>query len=1020
LFQVISFPAVFIIISTFSIILGFHVLHSIRKSGINRLFFLVALMLSIWAFGFAIATEAPSVERCLFWRRVAAFGWSTIFALIVHFTFWFTGIRWPLSRVWRYILLYLPAIICVYVFSLSNTMSVHQYRLVRFGNLWVNTQVNNGWDYFFYTYFVCYSGITFFLFIQKYRKSTGNDKQNSYFLLISFVLAITLGSLTDLINSSLRILNIPQMAPIAFLIPITAIYYSMGRHSLMKNPLDNDPEIILSEDLTHQIYKYLIVIPMIGSITFFVSEYLISGEPLSKVLAVSILLILLGLIGVFARHYKIGHRFIEPLFSILAIVSIPLIFSQHFLLKGGFFAWALPFIFIIFSLLFNNRNLLISTSITVFVATTALWIVLPEFDFHINISDYLLFIYFFGMGIWVAFFVHKTYLSRLRETVLKNKLQLLISDVSKRLLSIDLQNLDDYFEQVLSKIKHTYSCDLVILYLHLADDGMEPKNQLWYKENVDTPTLSVELSPQISEYLRMNPLEIGSSLIGGSLAVNSMEVLSQLRLRSLLSIPLNISGTFAGFLAVGKSEERIWNSSEFETLKILVNNLSDSIVKLASESKIEFLAYHDHLTQLPNRTLFTDRADQAIHLAERTGQQVGVVYLDLDSFKTVNDSLGHKIGDELICAIAHQLLDRLRKSDTVSRFGGDEFLLLLQNINHRNDFVKVLDDVMNIFTQPIVLQGQEIFITASAGIAQFPLDGVTTDALVKNADIAMYHAKEKGKNQYLFYSQGMKDEVQYKARLSNLLYRALDRQELMLMYQPQIDLFNDRIFGVEALLRWNQPEMGSISPTVFIPIAEKTGIINSIGEWVLLEACQQLKIWHDRGFPKIRVAVNISVNQLRNPLFVEQVKAILLKTGLEPKYLDLEITESVAIKEPTYIVNLLTKLKELGVGLSIDDFGTEYSSLSRLKHLPVDRIKLDRSFVQGIDLNEKDRAISNGIINLAKSLGLRVIAEGVETPEQLAYLQQQMCDEIQGFLFYRPLPVQDLERVLIKQSHAII
>ena len=317
---------------------------------------------------------------------------------------------------------------------------------------------------------------------------------------------------------------------------------------------------------------------------------------------------------------------------------------------------------------------------------------------------------------------------------------------------------------------------------------------------------------------------------------------------------------------------------------------------------------------------------------------------------------------------------------------------------------------MSIFAQPVLLQGQEIFMSASAGIALFPHDGDTTDALVKNADIAMYHAKEKGRNQYLFCSQDMKEEVQYQTRLSNHLYRAQDRNELMLMYQPQVDLQHNKVIGVEALLRWNQPEMGSISPAVFIPIAEKIGIINTIGEWVLLEACKQLKSWHDQGFPKIRVAVNISVNQLRNPSFVDQVETILQKTGLKPEYLELEITESVAIKEPTYIVNLLTKLKGLGVGLSIDDFGTEYSSLSRLKHLPVDRIKLDRSFVQGIDLYEKDRAISAGIINLAKSMGLRIIAEGVETPEQLAYLQKQMCDEIQGFLVLSPTALFKISR----------
>ena len=341
---------------------------------------------------------------------------------------------------------------------------------------------------------------------------------------------------------------------------------------------------------------------------------------------------------------------------------------------------------------------------------------------------------------------------------------------------------------------------------------------------------------------------------------------------------------------------------------------------------------------------------------------------------------------------------------------------MLNHITDYDDVTKIMDKIMKIFSETFLVNDHEFLVTTSAGIAIYPIDGEDSATLVKNADIAMYKAKSKGKNQYALCTEDMKAEMQTSIELSNGLYGALDRNELFVYYQPQIDLATNKITGVEALIRWIHPTMGIISPRVFIPIAEKNGLINGIGEWVLRESCMQNKKWQDMGLAPINMAINLSSVQIINPKISENIKRIIKETGLDPKYVELEITESISIKGTDYVIELLNKLKKIGVSIAIDDFGTEYSSLSRLKWLPIDSIKIDMQFVQGLETNEKDRAITTVIINLAKSLGLNVLAEGVETKGQLDFLIQKKCHKVQGYYYYKHMPAHEMEKILVDLS----
>jgi len=423
-------------------------------------------------------------------------------------------------------------------------------------------------------------------------------------------------------------------------------------------------------------------------------------------------------------------------------------------------------------------------------------------------------------------------------------------------------------------------------------------------------------------------------------------------------------------------------------------------------------ANHDSLTGLPNRNLLWDRIDRACVRAQRYGHSAAVAFLDLDNFKLVNDSLGHSLGDHLLRAVAARLESSLRAMDTVARLGGDEFVLVLSDHKNAQSVSGELQRIVESFSQPFAVDGRDVFITASVGVALYPQDAKDPESLMKSAELAMYRAKESGRNAYQLYTAEMQTSITERLALESKLRRALERGELALHYQPQVDLRTNRIFGCEALMRWNEAELGMIAPAKFIPIAEETGLIVPIGEWVVRTACLQNKAWQNAGLPTITMAVNISARQFREKNLLQAVAKILAETGLDPTQLELEVTESVIMHDAQHVIAALQAFRDMGVRLSVDDFGTGYSSLSYLKRFPVDRLKIDQSFVRDITTDADDAAIAQAVITLGHTMNLRVIAEGVETPEQLAFLRRNQCDEMQGYLFGKPMSADEFGKLL--------
>lgn len=469
---------------------------------------------------------------------------------------------------------------------------------------------------------------------------------------------------------------------------------------------------------------------------------------------------------------------------------------------------------------------------------------------------------------------------------------------------------------------------------------------------------------------------------------------------------------------VRKDGQIIWANVTLSTVRSpagqpshIVSVIQDITTNKQIEERMSYLAQYDLLTGLPNRALFRDRLGGAIARAKRNQTLAALLFLDLDRFKEINDSLGHSAGDEALQGAANLLRHTLREADTIGRLGGDEFTIILEEIAHVDEVTAVAEKILKAFADPLIIQGREVFLTASIGISVYPFAADDIDALLQAADVAMYRAKDEGRNTYESYMPEMNANATKRFDMENLLRHAVERQEFVLHYQPKVSLHTGLITGVEALIRWNSGELGLVSPAQFIPLAEKTGLIVPIGEWVLRTACAQNKAWQAE-FPPLRMSVNLSPRQFRQKNLVDMVAEALRDTKLDARYLEVEITESVIMRSTEKAVAILQALNELGVEISVDDFGTGYSSLAYLKRFPVQRLKVDQSFVRGVPANAEDAGIVTAVVALAKSLSLGLVAEGVETQEQLAFLAGLDCNEYQGYYFSRPVPADQFAGLL--------
>ena len=539
--------------------------------------------------------------------------------------------------------------------------------------------------------------------------------------------------------------------------------------------------------------------------------------------------------------------------------------------------------------------------------------------------------------------------------------------------------------------------------------GAETSHSHWQNQSYQTPGLERWYSKlfqgeTISDFTQIFSPEEQKLLMGD-------------HIKSLLFVPLRLETQFWGCLGLVECKsERYWSKHEESSLITMAASISGARQRQQIEEKIRYQAMHDLLTGLPNRLRFNDILNQGLQKIIQPDESIAVMFLDLDRFKIINDTLGHTVGDDLLKIVAQRIRDTIRIEDVVARWGGDEFTIFLPRVTEIPPIIQIAENILQTLEDAFYINGHELYISSSIGIALLGKDSPDAETLIQHADAALYYAKNEGRNNYQFYKESLSQKNPELLNLEKNLRHAMKRKELMLYYQPRVNITTGKITGMEALLRWNHSEMGVISPAVFIPLAEKSGLIISIGEWALRQACIQNKAWQDAGYQPITIAVNLSPQQFDQPKLVEILTDILTETQLKPEFLELEITETTAIADINFTTTALQNLAEMGLLLSIDDFGTGYSSLNRLQVLPFHNLKIDQSFIKELTTDPKVAHIIQAIVTLGQSLGLRLIAEGVEHPAELEFLRSINCDEVQGYLLYRPLSVEQATEALKNEN----
>ena len=1017
-----AYPFVLAAACAVSVLMGFYVLSGSPPRSLGVSFVAMAGSMAVWAFALSHGGIASDPEAAVFWRRVAAIGWTTLFASLLHFVLALTGERRLLANRLTYLALYLPAAASLYTFALRGDLAARHADVVAVGPGWAAIAANTSANWAFFAYFAVSVAVGVALIGRWGARSSERAVQaQARVLVATFTAALVLASLGDRIAYALFEVHLPQTGPVVILVPIAAFAVAMFRFGLMAAPAHRtvaDAGRILSDEKRAQFYRHLASAYVIGALLNGL-HYYFYDTPLGPVVAFSGALYLIALVLLVTPRLPGGQMRHDNVMMFVVALSIPLILFRFADAYASNIVWPVPLILMSISAIFERRRMLYVLAGTTAVTQVALWARVPTLSVEVGSVDHAARLTLYLIGFVLAYYMNGVYVRRLAANEEQVLLQRTVSRISGEFVTASGTNLPEKLATLVAATGAACQADRAYLVTFDHDPPTMTYAQEWCAPGVE-PARHVGTEYPLDGFpWWLRQLQDGEVLHVADVAALPPEAageraeLAHRQVHALLAVPVWHGGSLYGF--IGLEDVRgtsAWHGAHRDLLRVLANLTSDALRRVDADAAIHRMAYFDPVTSLPNRTLLRDRLDQALPLADRSEALVGVLLIDLDAFKTVNDTVGHEAGDELLRRLAERLEGRVRRYDTVARLGGDEFVVLVPQASRPDDLHRAADHVMAAFDEPFVIGGQEFFVTASAGVAVYPADGGDADALLKNADLAMYAAKARGKNRHVFCTPELKDDVQKRMRLVNALYRAQERDEFVLHYQPQVSIEDERIVGVEALLRWWHPDFGVVSPGVFIPLAEQTGHIHAIGEWVLREACRQSVAWRARGLPPMRMAVNLSLLQFRAHGLVGIVERALHDSGMPPALLELEITEGTAVDESDDVLAKLAALKALGVTISIDDFGTEHSSLSRLAQLPIDRVKLAMQFIQGLDSGGREEAVANVIIDLARRLGLKVIAEGVETFTQLAFLRRRDCDEVQGYYFGRPMPAEDVERRL--------
>lgn len=1000
---------------------GLYIYSYNSRSMMHRIFLLSCLSLSIWNFSFSIANSAISYQTALTWRRVAAIGWGSFFSLVLHFILLYTNQRKLLTRKVTYVILYLPIIINIFIFSV-NAGTVNQvYDLLNTDVGWINLSKFTVYDWWYNFYYASFTILSLVLLFQWGIRSRDKKRLKEMLLIGSaYIVTFIAGTITEFVANIYLSVRLPQLGPVLILLPMSAMFYCVKSYGmLIPEWVKQDPEDsnTLNDNIHQKLYSYLTIAFIFGGFINFAAQFFTYREALKPALLFSLCMVLVGLSMRLIQNLRIKLLYKDYISNLIMAISIPAMIIKYFQ-YSNIYAWVVPIIFILIAVAFSRRHMLVLIVLSTLASLLYLWVKYPITLIHFNGVDHLIRIIVLGIILWIAFYINDFYQQRIKENEERAKHQSFLIKVSTILLATGEKNMDDCMFQALDICKESLKVDRIYIGL-LFDEGTN--NKVYERHRDGIPSVKEELETanwnkglRIVKKIREKSADAicvydASTLLGEN---GNDNWLHNQPIKSMAINPLLHNDQIIGFLvleSVVDYEE--CKPNQKETIILLAHMISNIWIKIKAEQELTYKAYYDELTGLANRAMIIEKLKQEITSSD---QLFGILYFDIDNFKSFNDIMGHDGGNLVLQQAAMRLKQSTGQEDVISRIGGDEFLIMTGQASSKEIIIERSLAIMNEFQKPVTVNDQNFYITASMGISIAPSDGNTPEELIKNAEIAMQYSKDNGRNKYTLFTDEMKCESITNNILIKDLHLAVEREEFVLCYQPQIDLISKEMIGVEALIRWQHPEKGRIMPGTFISLAEKTGLIVKIGKWVLREACRQSVEWQRKGARPIRMAVNISLGQFLDPKLITELQEIIQSTGIEPGLLELEVTESIAAFDHEQIGRILRELKQCGVDISIDDFGTEYSSLIRIKTMPIDKIKIDQRFIRGISSNNKDEEIIKVILQMGKIFGLKVIAEGVETEKELIFLESNDCDEVQGYYFYQPLAVTDIEQLLFR------
>lgn len=1020
--QPMVFSILFFGATVFYLFFAIYTIRANPNAPLNRTFLGMNLSLVIWSFGFSLANSAPTLANCLFWRRFSALGWGTFYAFLLHFFLKLTNFYSAWRRWFGF--LYLPAILSVYLFSLSDRITGQQYNFVWGAYGWINVSARNAFDKFFYVYYISYVAASLFL-LMIWRKNEAT-KGRAVIFIAALIVPFVFGSLTDVVLSSYLQGPLPQMTPLFALIPVVFIYFFLTRDIVAGRGARLE-DLILGPIGRAKLYYYVAFVFLANSslsfLSYFLAPLVANTAKVTALLHTSGIFFLFGVLilaSQLVKNESLRNRWVR----LLMLICIPII-TIYFGAHTGVIAGTFPLILMILSLVFDSPAQLtlvavvaIMSQLLVVYQVPAEKAVLDPFDYILRMGAYLI---AYAIGV----VVNRTYVNKMKENALQASFQRMLAKLSLSFVNMRLKNVASELAVLFRELRDFFKADYVTFFSVDYKNGRMRFTKEWHGSDHATQlkygkSFALGAIPWWAQHLqKLHSFYINDCDRLPTKALRELQALAMNNINSLALVFILEEDGVARFVALGSSARNKWTSFVQEQLDVIASILASGIRRISAEQGLEHVAYFDTLTDLPNRASFVQQLRGAVQKATREGSMGGIMFLDLDNFNLINDALGYSGGDEILKAVSDRLQTSMYDDNKVFYFNANQFAIIFFIADELRTLEAYIRKVMAAFRDPFLFQEQEIFLTASAGAAIFPNDGPEIDVLIRNADTALHEAKAKGQDRYLFCTQAMKETVQTKMQLANDLHRAQERGEFKLVYQPQINLKTGEISGFEALLRWQHPLYGLVPPNEFIPLAESSSAIYSISQWVLETAIKEALTWQEFGWRQLRVAVNLSIGEVNNPRLVPMLDNMLKRLGLAAGLLELEITERVAMREMESSVEVLKKLKQLGVSIAIDDFGMGYSSLYRLKMLPVDRIKIDMQFVHGIKKDPKDEAIISTMIDVAKNLQLDVLAEGVETEEQRAFLLNLDCDGAQGYLFARPQPARVIADYLQRQAQEL-